>query len=261
MDLCIANSSHTAALAKSIGIPEESTFVLNPGVELPGPDEPGSAAEFRRRYGLESRKVLLTVGRLTPRKGLLEFVDRALPAITEAYPETTLVIVGDEAPHALAGSASGMVNRIVNLARSKGLEDSICILGPCNETTLSAAYQASDVLIFPGRDVPGDVEGFGMVAVEAASHGLPTVAFAVGGISDAVSDARSGWLVSPDDYSSLADRVKQVLAMGRTARVQHRCREFSEAFEWSNFGTQLRALINRLLAGIGRKPPVTQNGN
>lgn len=247
MDLCIANSSHTAALAKSIGIPVKSISVLNPGVELPGPDDPTSAAEFRRRYGLDSRKMLLSVGRLTPRKGLLEFVDRALPAITDTYPHATLVIIGDEAPNALTGSAVGMGKRIVDLARSKGLEDSIRMLGPCEEAVLSAAFRASDALIFPVRDVPGDVEGFGMVAIEAASHGLPTVAFAVGGISDAVDDGRSGWLVSPSDYSSLAERVKQILATGRSSAVRQRCRDFSEAFEWSHFGSHLRALINRLL--------------
>jgi phosphatidylinositol alpha-1,6-mannosyltransferase len=127
------------------------------------------------------------------------------------------------------------------------------MLGSCEETVLAAAYKASDALIFPVRDVPGDVEGFGMVAVEAASHGLPTVAFASGGISDAIADGRSGWLVSPGDYSSLADRVKQVLAVGRSSAVQHRCREFSEAFDWSHFGTHLRTLINRLLIDGGRR--------
>jgi phosphatidylinositol alpha-1,6-mannosyltransferase len=253
MDLCIANSGYTAGLAKSIGIPGKSISVLNPGVELPGFDDPSSAAEFRRRHRLDSRKVLLSVGRLTPRKGLLEFVDQALPAITDTYPDATLVIIGDEAPNALTGSAAGMAKRIVDLARRKGLEDNIRMLGPCEEAVLSVAYQASDVLIFPVRDVPGDVEGFGMVAVEAASHGLPTVAFAVGGISDAVADGRSGWLVPPDDYSSLAGQVKQVFAEGHSDSVRFRCRDFSEAFEWSRFGTQLHALIDRLLIGSGRR--------
>lgn len=251
MDLCLANSSHSADLAKSIGIPKKSISVLNPGVELPDSDDPETASGFRRRHGLDSRKILLSVGRLTPRKGLLEFVDRALPAITDAYPAATLVIIGDEAPNALTGSAIGMGKRIVDVARRKGLEDSIRILGPCEEAVLSAAYQASDVLIFPVRDVPGDVEGFGMVAIEAASYGLPTVAFAVGGISDAVDDGRSGWLVSPDDYSSLAGRVKQVFAAGRNGAVRRRCRDFAKTFEWSHFGTHLRALINRLLIAGG----------
>lgn len=247
MDLCIANSSYTASLATSIGIPNETICVLNPGLDLPGPTALSPAAEFRKSHGLHSRRVMLSVGRLTPRKGLLEFVGEALPKIIAKYPHAILVIIGDEAPDALTGGGAGMGKRIVDLARSKGLGENVCLLGPCEDQVLSAAYQAADVLVFPVRNVPGDVEGFGMVAIEAASHGLPTVAFAVGGIRDAVDDGRSGWLVMADDYLALAERITQVLAEGRNAVVEHRCRDFSADFAWPHFGTRLRILINRLL--------------
>ncbi|MEX2496038.1 MAG: glycosyltransferase family 4 protein [Woeseia sp.] len=247
MDLCIANSSYTAGLAASIGIPNETICVLNPGLDLPDPEDPSTAADFRKSHGLHSRKVMLSVGRLTPRKGLLEFVREALPAIVAVYPDAILVIIGDEAPDALVGGGAGMGNRIVDLARSKGLSKNVCLLGPCDDLVLSAAYQTADVLVFPVRDVPGDVEGFGMVAIEAASHGLQTVAFAVGGIGDAVADGHSGWLVTADDYLSLVERIIQVLTQGRSTTVERRCRDFSAALAWPHFGIKLRALINRLL--------------
>jgi phosphatidylinositol alpha-1,6-mannosyltransferase len=248
IDLCIANSNNTAGLAASIGVPEERISVLHPGVELPDSDDASSAAEFRRLHGLDSHRVLLSVGRMTPRKGLLEFIDKAFPAVTTAFPDATLVIIGDEAPDALAGSAAGVGKRIMELARRNGLENNIRLLGACEESVLSAAYRAADVLVFPLRHVPGDVEGFGMVAIEAASYGLPTVAFSVGGIADAVADGRSGWLVPPDDYSGLAERLNQVLAEGRSEAVRRRCRAFSERFEWSRFGENLRGLITQLHA-------------
>src|SRR5690606_9891443 len=246
MDLCIANSRYTANLAASIGVRNEAICVINPGLDLPGLSNL-SPANFRNSYGLGSRKIMLSVGRMTPRKGLLEFVGQALPTIIAQCPDAILLIIGDEAPNALTGDSAGMGKRIVDLARSKGLQENVYLLGPCEDHVLSAAYQASDVLVFPVRDVAGDVEGFGMVAIEAASHGLPTVAFAVGGIGDAVSNGESGWLVNADDYLSLAKKIVQVLAEGRTAAVEQRCQDFSADFVWAQFGIHLRTVINRLL--------------
>jgi phosphatidylinositol alpha-1,6-mannosyltransferase len=243
MDLCIANSRHTAGLAKGIGIRSDRICVLNPGVELPPAIDPAVAAEFRARHGLGDRKLLLSVGRMTPRKGLLEFVERSLSAIVATQPHATLVIIGDEAPDALTGSAAGMGHRIMQAARGLGLQDNIRILGVCDDATLSAAYQAADAHVFPVRSIPGDVEGFGMVAIEAAAHGLATVAFVVGGVSDAVADGQSGWLVPADDYAQFTDRVVRVVAQSRTESVKAECRRFAQGFIWDVFGTRLHALL------------------
>ncbi len=248
MDRVIANSRHTASLAEGIGIPAARIVVLNPGVDPPATIDPAAARAFRERHGFGERRLLLSVGRLTPRKGLLEFVQNALPAIAQDYPDVTLVVIGDEAPDALTGSAAGMGRRIVDAADALGLRDNVRILGVCDEAALSAAYHAADVLVFPVRETPGDVEGFGMVAIEAAAYGTPTVAFAVGGIPDAVADGRSGWLVQAADYAQFADRVCELLARGRDATLRADCREFAQRFDWQRFGTRLRELIAPLLS-------------
>lgn len=243
MDLCIANSRPTADVAASIGIPADRIVVLNPGVELPVLVDAAAAAEFRRRHGLGERKLMLSVGRLTPRKGLLEFVEQSMLSITDAHPDATLLVIGDEAPDALIGSAAGMGQRIMQAARVIGLQDNIRILGICDEADLSAAYQASNALVFPVRSVPGDVEGFGMVAIEAAAHGLATVAFAVGGVSDAVADGKSGWLVPAGDYAQFANRVSRVFEKQPIEVMQAECRRYAQGFSWDVFGRQLRELI------------------
>src|SRR3546814_12930756 len=69
-------------------------------------------------------------------------------------------------------------------------------------------YKAASAHIFPVREIPGDPEGFGMVAVEAAAHGVPTIAFATGGIVDAVAEGESGRLIRPGDYGAFAGVVK-----------------------------------------------------
>lgn len=80
-------------------------------------------------------------------------------------------------------------------------------LGVVPEDVLLAAMDASNLHIFPVRSVPGDPEGFGMVAIEAASRGLPTAAFASGGVIDAVENGTSGRIVQQNDYQALADAV------------------------------------------------------
>lgn len=248
MDLCIANSHNTARLAASIGISQERILVIHPGVEVPPQPHPQAGADFREAHGLTGKRVLLSVGRMTRRKGLLEFVDRALPALVEAHPDTVLVVIGNEAPDALLGSGEVTSARLLELAAAKNLEHSMRILGQCDDAMLASAWRAADLHVFPVRPVKGDVEGFGMVAIEAAAHGLPTLAFSVGGVVDAVADGISGWLVPPDDYPSLVSRALDLLGDERNAAVSVRCREFAKRFAWPRFGRQMRAALLDLVA-------------
>lgn len=240
-DLCIANSRHTAQLAISIGVQSQRIEVVHPGVEMLT-SEPASTNDFRTRFDLGDRPLLLSVGRLIARKGLLEFVENALPRIVTEVPNVCLVVLGDETPDLLQGNSAGHGERIRERATALGIERNLCFIGPQDDATLASAYRAADVHVFPVRDVAGDVEGFGMVAIEAAAHGLSTVAFAVGGVSDAVADGRSGALVAADDYPQFASRVVQLLSSDRAGASA--CVKFAGGFIWSKFGEQLRHLLS-----------------
>lgn len=247
-DLCIVNSFNTGRLAEQVGVRRERITIIHPGVELPDPDDGGNGADFRRRYELNGRKLLLSVGRLTARKGLLEFVRNALPKIVAACPDAMLVVIGDEAPDALHRAGAGGASGIHECAHALGLDRHVLMLGARSDEELAAAYAAADVCVFPLRDLPGDVEGFGMVAVESAAHGLPAVAFNVGGVADAIADGRSGWLVPAGDYDGLTERILQVLETGRTSEVCAEARRFAETFEWQRFGIRLCETLQPYLA-------------
>jgi phosphatidylinositol alpha-1,6-mannosyltransferase len=197
--------------------------------------------------GLGDRPLLLSVGRLTPRKGLAEFISRALPAIIAGSPDALLLVIGADASDAVRPAADSQQARIMRSAEEAGVSAAMRMLPPCDDATLSDAYYAADVYIFPVLDLPGDVEGFGMVAIEAAAHGLPTVAFAVGGVPDAVAEGVSGSLAEAGDYVAFATLVQQWLVSRNQQRIRDRCSEAASAFGWDGFGEKLQtALRNQL---------------
>ena len=243
-NLCISNSAYTARLAETCGVPATRITIIHPGVDLPAINDK-VAADFRAQFNLGTRPVLLSVGRLIARKGLLEFVENALSTIVRAYPDICLLVLGDELPALLHGTSIGLGDRIRRKAAELGLQTNLLFIGPRDDDTLAGAYAAADVHVFPVREVIGDVEGFGMVAVEAAAHGVPTVGFAVGGVPDAVESDVSGQLQPPGAYDKLANSVLEYLSKRNDGEVRLRARGFAERFAWHQFGVTLR----RALAG------------
>lgn len=244
-DHVLANSRHTAELAKDAGVDPVRMEVLHPGVSLA--DVPDSGIhKFRWRYQLGSRPLLLSVGRLTERKGILEFIRYCLPQVVQDIPDALYLVVGDEARN--AGKASTVTAAgVLDAVMQSGLRNHVLLLGAVDDETLSRAYTASRVLVFPVIERRGDVEGFGMVAVEAAAHGTPTVAFRVGGISDAVYDGVSGRLIAPGDYTQMASALIGMLKTDKSEACVENCRTFAAQFTWERFGQRLRASCNAWL--------------
>ena len=248
-DLVIANSRKTAELTASVGIEAGRIRVLHPGVSVPQAVASPAEGVFRKLIDARDRRILLSVGRIHPRKGLAEFIEQALPAIVRKHPDTLFAIVGEEASNAV-GRSSGEKDRILRAVRSQNLQNHVVFVGALTDQVLEAAYAESRLLVFPVIDLAGDVEGFGMVALEAAAHGLPTVAFASGGVPDAVEDGISGRLIQPGDYARFAEVVGAFLA-DDSNKWRQPCIAHARAFEWDRFGQGLRALCAGLVARRG----------
>ena len=238
----IANSSNTRRLAIEAGVDADRIRVVHPGTDSP-PADPSARARFRARHCIgDDAPVLLSVGRLTARKGLAEFVDLCLPRLVEKHPGLRLVVVGDQAPDALNRGDGAGIERVRGAAHKHGITMALQWLGSCTDAELAEAYQAADVHVFPVRDMPGDVEGFGMVAIEAAANGLFTVAFDVGGVRDAIVVGASGTLVSAGDYKGFATEVLDTLRqapIGQSARARAAVGRFS----WERFGREMREAL------------------
>ena len=239
MEGVIANSQPTAELARRLGVAAEKIRIIHPGVTLPAAAQSAAALQdFRQRHQLGDKRLLLSVGRLTTRKGLREFVQHALPAIIQTAPDTLLLIVGEAPADSLHASIQTRAS-IQAVADAAGIGQHLRFLGVITDPQeLACAYESASLHIFPVRELPGDPEGFGMVAIEAAAHGLPTVAFATGGIVDAVAEGESGHLVTPGDYPSLAQAALQMLADVPGA-WQTRTSAFAAQFAWPVLGQKL----------------------
>ncbi|WP_321348561.1 glycosyltransferase family 4 protein [Halopseudomonas oceani] len=234
LDHVIVNSTPTKQLALAAGVNEAQLSIVFPGVSIPVAPQPAERiAAFREKHRLTGKKILLSVGRLTTRKGLREFVDLGLPAVVNAEPDAMLVVVG-ETPRNSLGAGIQTVESIQATAAKAGVSANVIFLGVITDPTeLATAYEAADVHVFPVRHIPDDPEGFGMVAIEAAAHGLPTAAFATGGIIDAVQHGKSGLLAESLRYEELTQHTVQLLQQDQQRQA---IADFAAGFAWGHFG-------------------------
>lgn len=201
----VANSRFTASEVVRLGADPGRVRVLHPVVDARRFRAEGEAAGIRTRYGLAGRTVLLTVGRLVPRKGH-DTVIEALPAVLREIPEAHYLVVGD-------GPARESLER---RASSLGIEDRVTLAGYVPDDDLPGYYAAADLFVMVSRERPamGDVEGFGIVYLEASAAGRAVVAARTGGVPDAVEDGVSGLLVDPEDANGLAKALVRLLRDG-----------------------------------------------
>lgn len=207
----------------------------------PGVDEktfhPGSGgAAVRERLGLAGRPVVVCVSRLVPRKGQDTLIE-AMPAVLAGVPDAVLLIVG-----------GGPYRRdLERLAERTGVRGAVRFTGAVPWEELPAHYGAGDVFAMPCRTRRGglDVEGLGIVYLEASATGLPVVAGDSGGAPDAVLDGETGWVVPGGSAERTAARVVELLGDPRLRRrMGERGRAWvEESWRWDTLAARLRDLL------------------
>lgn len=239
-DMIIANSENTRRLAAERGCNESAVSVVNPGCLIPEANVTPDTSTLRSAHTLDDARIVLFVGRMIRRKGLLPFIRNAWPDIATRVDRAKLVVVGDSPADALMRDASDA--RDLESAVAAAPPDSIRFLGKVDDDVLAACYASADCLVFPLIPVAGDVEGFGMVATEAAAWGTPTIAFRVGGVPDAISDELSGRLISPGDYEAFAAAVIEACTEQRY--VEDDIRQFASEYSWPKYSMKLRRALD-----------------
>ncbi|GIF21095.1 phosphatidylinositol alpha-1,6-mannosyltransferase [Actinoplanes tereljensis] len=214
---------------------------LAPGVDVaafhPGVD--GSAV--RRRHGLTGRPVIVCVSRLVPRKGQ-DMLIRALPAIRRRVPDAALLLV----------SGGPYRPKLERLAREQGVESDVIFTGSVPWAELPAHYAAGDVYAMPCRTRAAglDVEGLGIVYLEASATGLPVVGGDSGGAPDAVREGETGYVVGGQDLAALTSRLTDLLSDPAKAKAMGAAGRAWVEQEW-RWEAQAARLAN-LLDGLDR---------
>jgi D-inositol-3-phosphate glycosyltransferase len=234
-DVVLANCTAEAEqLVHYYGADADRIEIVPPGVDHAF-FSPGSQSGARWALQTDDRPLLLFVGRIQPLKG----VDVAVEALARLErQDARLWIVGG----ASGTGGGGAIDRVRALIGQHGLESRVRFVPPQPHHLLSTYYRAADVSVVPSRS-----ESFGLVALEAAACGVPTVAAAVGGLSTLVEHGLTGYLVEsrdPDEYAAYLDTILADPVLGRRLAVSAAAR--GRTYTWGNSAARLRRLYQDL---------------
>jgi phosphatidylinositol alpha-1,6-mannosyltransferase len=239
VNLAFVCSTWTAGQLARSRVRKQRIHVLHLGARGERFATPGDTAALRARRGLDDAPVLLTTGRLIPRKGHADVIN-LLPTLMERVGPVSYVIVGD-GPRREA---------LQDLAKALEVAGRVHFAGEVPEDELPAWYQLCDVFVMPTQDLRGDPgEGFGLVYLEANAAGRPVVGTAACGVPDAVADGVSGLLVPPQDLPALLEALCRLLGdadlrarLGEAGR-----RRVLEEFTWERTAAEFLAGLELLI--------------
>jgi len=235
----LANSRNTADMLEAMGVPREKVLVVYPAVDPERFHPSVDGAGVRARYGGRDDVVLLSVGRLQRRKGH-DVAIHAVAALRDELPQLRYVIAGD-------GEERARLERLVD---EYGLRGHVFFAGAVPEHELPAYYAACDIFLLPNRVDDGDIEGFGIVFLEAAAAGKPVIGGDSGGVPEAVERDSTGLLVDGASVADVAAAIRQ-LALSEETRMRFGAAGRARArdqFSWQRAAAIVSALQTRLAA-------------
>ena len=230
-------SRYTRARFASAFGPQAALEHLPPGVDSDRfrPD-PASRAELRTRYGLGQRPTVVCLSRLVPRKGQ-DMLIRALPSIRQRVDGAALVIAG----------GGPYLAKLRRLAERFGVGDHVTFTGGVPAAELPAYHAMGDVFAMPCRTRGAglDVEGLGIVFLEASASGVPVIAGSSGGAPETVQHNKTGMVVDGRSVSQIAAAVSELLAdPDRAAAMGAAGRDWvTDQWRWDVLAARMSELI------------------
>ncbi|MFA6171952.1 MAG: glycosyltransferase family 4 protein [Patescibacteria group bacterium] len=214
-----ANSYVAGLLAEELGEKiAKKIVIINPGVDGKIKIDKGLSDKLKTRQGLKNKIVLLSISRLVKRKGF-DYVIESMPEILKAAPQAVYVVGG------IGPDEEYLKEKWQALPEE--VKKKVIFIGKPDDKEKWAWLSACDIFVMPSRKINGDVEGFGIVYLEANLAGKPVIAGDSGGVRDAVSDQVNGLLVNPDDKDDIVRAIVSLVnnkalreAMGEKARLR-----------------------------------------
>jgi phosphatidylinositol alpha-1,6-mannosyltransferase len=230
----IANSRNTQSLLQKIGVCPGKIHIIHPGVNARAFRlENDSSKIVRKALNIGESPLILTVGRLQRRKGH-DMIIKALPHVKRTIPNVMYLIVG-------TGEEFCNLKKLIS---DVGVTESVIFVGRVSDEDLPYYYAACDVFVMPNREIDADIEGFGMVYLEAAAAGKPVIGGRSGGTDDAILEGTTGLRVDGNSITEIANAMVSLLSnpeksklMGESGR-----RWVEKEFTWESVVRRTYAL-------------------
>ena len=199
--MLICNSENTANIVRKLGFDSGSKCeVLHPGVDTSRFEVAAPDTSFRQKMGWSGKRVLLTVGRLQRRKGQ-DFLIKSMPALLKEFPDLFYAVVG----------RGECYDELISLVDQHKLHDNVCVYPDMDDEALIKCYQQCDIFILPNRTIGNDIEGFGMVLVEAQVCGKPVIAGDSGGTRETMNIGKTGHIIDCSSTENLLNGLSPIL--------------------------------------------------
>lgn len=234
--LLICNSYNSERLLKQWGFSNgNNTSVLHPGVDVAKFKPALKDYQLRKKLGWrDDSTVMLTVGRLQKRKGQ-DFLIKSMPKLIKTEPKLCYAIVG----------RGEELTALRDLIIRNNLQENVFIYEDLDDDALIMAYQQCDFFVLPNRTIESDIEGFGMVLVEAQACGKPVIAGDSGGTAETLIEGKTGFIIdctSPDSIISVLPRVlEKCKKLSQTEILLHA----RNSFNWENHTKKFLSLLSK----------------
>jgi phosphatidylinositol alpha-1,6-mannosyltransferase len=228
LDAAMPVSRATGEELVARGIPRERVHVIPNAVDLDRFDGVAAARGEGARGRIAGAPdlpadvfLLVAVGRQVRRKGFVWFIENVMPKL----PDRVVLWLAGDGPER---------KNIESAIERNGLQRRVRCLGTISEPDLVELYRRGQLFVMPNIVVPGDMEGFGIVMLEAGACGLPTLAADLEGIRDVIEEGVNGWLVAPEDADAFAERILSLLRAPDDLRTASRrtAEHVASTFRW-----------------------------
>jgi glycosyltransferase involved in cell wall biosynthesis len=225
LDKIIAVSTATKDECIKRGISKDKIKVIPNGIDLnqyqtsESKENLRSTIEKEYHLDLKRKKVLITVGRLVKRKGHQWFIENVMPKLD------------NDIIYLVAGTGEEEKNIKCSI-KNNALEDKVHMLGWITEGMKKKLLNLADLFIMPNISVAGDAEGFGIVALEASSVGLPVIAANIEGIKDSVKDWQNGYLVKEKNESNFVNKINILINSNKLNKLRKSSLKYVKDYSW-----------------------------
>jgi phosphatidylinositol alpha-1,6-mannosyltransferase len=222
-DRIVAANRHAARLlTERFAVPSEKIALVQNGVDLAVFRPAPPPALLLREYGLSERKVLVSVTRLVPRKGVDKVLE-AIPSILTRFPDVTYLVAGDGPQRA----------ELEETARRLGIASQVMFAGAVPHAKTADFYNIAELVLLPNREEGGEADGLPLVFLEANACGKAVIGGKAGGSAEVIRHGENGVLVDGGDSHQIGEMVCRLLAdEGLRTAMGRKALQMAQSWGW-----------------------------